>query len=220
MTAIDVTIKVLSPIHLGFGQGDVNLDAEVVHDTCGLPYFPAKRFKGLLYESALEVAEMSALSGSAWLSPEILEEIFHHSSESSVQLIVSDFHLWPTAEYEKLQSEWQSLMGRYPALLRPADVLAEYTSIRYQTRLEKGTAKRGSLHNMRVVNAGISFFGTLHLMGGTEAHLQALALALRNLSAAGMKRNRGFGRIACAMRLEDGRTEQALIEAALKEEVV
>ena len=59
--AATLYIKALSPLHLGSGQADVNVDAEVIHDDAGLPYFPAKRFKGLLYESALEVAEMSEL---------------------------------------------------------------------------------------------------------------------------------------------------------------
>ena len=55
---IEVKIEVLSPIHLSSGQANVNVDAEVMHEANGLPYFPAKRFKGLLYESALEVTEM------------------------------------------------------------------------------------------------------------------------------------------------------------------
>ena len=62
MAEIDVTIEVLSPIHLGSGQADVNIDSEIVHDAFGFPYFPAKRFKGLLYESALEIREMFELS--------------------------------------------------------------------------------------------------------------------------------------------------------------
>ena len=62
MAEIDVTIKVETPLHLGSGQADVNLDAEIVHDAWGLPYFPAKRFKGLLFESAVEVFEMFTLA--------------------------------------------------------------------------------------------------------------------------------------------------------------
>lgn len=218
MTEIKIKIRVLSPIHLGSGQEDVNLDAEVIHDDAGFPFFPAKRFKGLLYESALEVCEMSGLSGSGICAQTTLEEIFHHKSSSAVQLIVPNLYLKPKEEYDAFCREWKTLQKTFPEIFRPVNVLEEYTSVRYQTKLEDGVAARGSLHNMRVVDSGVEFYGTLELTNGEEKHLQLLALALRNLTAAGMKRNRGFGRIACTMSLPDGRTEQDLIAAALRKE--
>ena len=48
-------VAALSPLHLGSGRADVNVDAEVLHDRTGLPFFPGKRLKGVIYESALEV---------------------------------------------------------------------------------------------------------------------------------------------------------------------
>ena len=45
MAELSIEIKVLSPIHLGSGQAEVNIDSEIVHDAQGFPYFPAKRFK-------------------------------------------------------------------------------------------------------------------------------------------------------------------------------
>ena len=212
---IEIKIDVLSPIHLGSGQEDVNLDAEVVHDACGLPYFPAKRFKGLLYESALEVSEMSALSGCDLISEQTLKELFRHDdTESDVQLIISDFYLKPEKEYDQLRNELETLEKAFPELLRPSDVLDAYTSVRYQTKLKEGVADKGTLHNMRVVDAkDIAFYGTVQLLNGEERHLRAFALALRNLSSAGMKRNRGFGHILCSM--TDTAKEHALLSAAL-----
>lgn len=220
MTAIKVKIEVKSPIHLNSGKETVNIDAEVVHDKCGIPFFPAKRFKGLLYESALETVEMAKASGKNFVSEEVLEEMFHHSSESSVQLIVSNFYTMPAEEAGRAHAEWDALLANFPEILRASDVLDSYTSVRYQTRLVDGVADDGSLHNMRVVDAGTDFFGTLELDGGDECHLALLACALRNLSRAGMKRNRGFGRIVCTMELADGRTEQELIEELFSKEAV
>ena len=57
-----LTIKLLSPTMLMSGQGDVNTDSTIIHDRYGIPYIPAKRVRGVLYESALEVAEMMELS--------------------------------------------------------------------------------------------------------------------------------------------------------------
>ena len=60
---LDLTISVVSALHLGSGQADVNLDAEVVHDHCGVPYFPAKRLKGLLYERSGQVVVLAVAAG-------------------------------------------------------------------------------------------------------------------------------------------------------------
>lgn len=195
---ITVCVQLLSPIHLGSGQADVNVDAEVIHDDVGLPYFPAKRFKGLLYESALEVAEMSELSGLNLLQKAELNELFQHGCEGKTQLVVSNLCL---PDYEQMHEEWQSFEQNFPSVFQPLDVLEQYTSLRYQTKIdaETGTAADTSLHNMRVVEEGLSFTGELEVIPGSCHAFEILALALRNLSQAGLKRTRGFGHIACTM---------------------
>lgn len=211
MAGIDVTIKILSPIHLSSGQADVNVDAEIVHDALGLPYFPAKRFKGLLCESAIEIFEMFDLSG---LSTENLsppEKIFHRRSTSEVQLIVPNFFICPPDEYQKLCAEWKYLQWKYPEIFTARELLNSFTSLRYQTRLENGVAAKRSLHNLRVLDAGTEFFGRITLLNADEKVLNLLALAIKNISAAGSKRNRGFGRIECTAKF-DGATSDKLVE--------
>ena len=197
MAEFDVTIEILSPIHLSSGRADVNVDAEIVHDALGFPYFPAKRFKGLLYESAVEVLEMFELSrlDAENLSP--LEKIFHRHSTSEVQLIVPNFYILPAEKYQAFCAEWKYLQGVYPEIFTPTEILNSYTSLRYQTKLENGIAAEGSLHNLRVLDAGTKFFGKITLLNADKKVLNVLALAIKNLTAAGMKRNRGFGRIKC-----------------------
>ena len=73
---IELQIKLLSDMHLGSGKADVNLDADIVYDENGMPYFPAKRLKGLLYESAKEILEMSAVSGKLLFTEEAVENLF------------------------------------------------------------------------------------------------------------------------------------------------
>ena len=199
MAEIDVTIEILSPIHLSSGRADVTLDAEIVHDALGFPYFPAKRFKGLLYESALEVFEMFELSGLGTENLSPLEEIFHRQSTSAIQLIVPNFYIRPAEEYQEFCAEWKYLQTTYPEIFTTTEVLNSYTSLRYQTQIDKktGITAEGSLHNMRVLDDGIKFFGKIILLNGDDKVLNVLALAIKNLSAAGMKRNRGFGRIKC-----------------------
>lgn len=199
MAKIDVKITVETPLHLGSGQADVNIDAEIVHDALGLPYFPAKRFKGLLYESAVEVYEMFKLAGMSTENLAALEKVFHRNSDaagkvSEVQIIVPNFYL---KNYEKLCEDWKYLQSKYKEIFRPVDVLKNFTSIRYQTKLKNGIAADGSLHNLNVLDAGTEFFGTIEILNSNDKVLNLMSLAMKNLKSAGTKRNRGFGRINC-----------------------
>lgn len=206
-----VKVKTLSPIHLSSGQADVNVDSDVVHDRYGLPYFPAKRLKGLLYESAVEVKEMAEAANMNFICQETIDELFGHAGDgvSVVQLIAEDLRL---AEYETIKPDLEYLEETYPAYIRQEDVLQEFTSIRHQTAINKetGTAKDGSLRNIRVVDAGLEFFGKWEIRNAREEHLKVLALAMQNLSAAGGKRNRGFGEISCSMTDQKKLVEQTL----------
>ncbi|MBQ9486602.1 MAG: hypothetical protein IJU91_02220 [Selenomonadaceae bacterium] len=199
MAEFEIKIKVDSPIHLGSGQADVNLDAEFVHDAQGFPYFPAKRFKGLLYESAVEVFEMCELAGMDTTNLAEPEKIFNRNSDdtgnvSDVQIIVPNFYF---KDYQKLCDEWKYLQKKYPEVFLPTDILNAYSSVRYQTQLKDGITVDGSLRNLRVLNAGVEFFGTVTVLNASDGVLNLIALALKNLSAAGTKRNRGFGHITC-----------------------
>lgn len=215
---LEVTVKVKSPLHLGSGQADVNVDAEVIHDECGLPYFPGRRFKGLLFESALEVCEMSERSGVA-IGNGTLDALFHHEEKGDVQLVIPNLYIKDPAGSEMVRRAWKALEIAYPDILRPADVLAEYTDLRYQTKMEDGVAVRGSLHNMRVVNAGIEFTGIINLVGEcAEDYLPLLAAAIRNLHTAGLKRTRGFGMISCHLVVLDG-IKKDLTETDILKEV-
>ena len=224
MAEIDVRITVETPLHLGSGQADVNLDAEIVHDEFGLPYFPAKRFKGLLNESAVEIFEMFELAKMNTANLASPEDIFHRFSDdggkvSAVQIIIPNFYICPIEEYRKLRDDWRYLQSEYKEIFRPSDVLKNFTSIRYQTKLENGVAATGSLHNLNVLNAGVEFFGKIKLLNADFRVINLIALALKNLSSAGTKRNRGFGRITCTADFENGDTVKTVIKKFFAEAV-
>ncbi len=209
MALFDVTIETLSPIHLSSGRADVTVDAEVVHDAAGLPYFPAKRLKGLLYESALELVEASEMAASGPASRDTLEELFRHGVEKQVRLIIHDFYI---PDYENIRDDLLYLEETYGTVFRPADVLEEFSSVRYQTAInpDTGTAGKTSLRNLRILDAGVKFTGKIKLLNGEARHENLLILALRNLRTAGMKRSRGFGRIRCTIPDMDKRVREAL----------
>ena len=210
-----LAIENLSPIHLGSGQADVNIDAEVIHDAYGMPYFPGRRLKGLIYESGLEVLEMLELCGCSEYTMADWQALFNHGQESGSQLIVPNLYL---QDYEQQQADWQLLMESFPDMFNPASVLESYTTVRYQTRIDRetGTAADTSLRNLRVVDAGQAFIGEIELHNADMKMLELLALALQNLRQAGLKRNRGFGTVRCTM-LQNGKDiQEALVSQAWK----
>lgn len=198
---ISIYVKTFSPLHLGSGGADIHVDTDVVQDDVGLPYFPAKRLKGLLYESGLEVSEMAEMaeqSGARLIDKEKWDTLFQRGRGGAQQLVVSNLYL---ENYDVLHADLSYLQKTCPSVFRPAYVLDQYASVRYQTAINAatGVVEENSLRNMRVLDAGLTFVGEVRILGGDKDCLKTLALAVRNLSQCGGKRTRGFGRIACTL---------------------
>lgn len=194
MKKMQVEVTLLSPLELGSGKADVVLDSEAVHDKYGMPFFPGKRFKGLLYESALELVE---ISGGAWFTEAEVNALFGHDSSDTVALRIDNLTL---TDYEKKQEQWQYLQESFAELFDKDSLWESYTSIRYQTAIdENGIADEGSLRNLRVVDAGLKFTGSISLLQYVPKAQEILAKALLNLRYAGAKRNRGCGHIRCRL---------------------
>lgn len=211
---LTIRIETLSPLHLGSGHADIHVDADVVQDDVGLPYFPAKRLKGLLYESGLEVAEMAEASGLPLFDKVALDTLFQRGCTGDTQLVMHNLYL---ENYAELHADLKYLEERYPSVFRPTDILDCYACLRWQTRIDRasGVAEETSLRNMRVIGKGTTFRGEIRFIGGDMDGLKILALAVRNLAWCGGKRTRGFGRIGCS--LEQGGKDilTPLLEEAL-----
>ena len=209
---IYIHVKIFSPLHLGSGGADIHVDADVVQDDVGLPYFPAKRLKGLLYESGLEVSEMAEHP----IDKEKLDTLFQRGRGGVQQLVISNLYL---ENYDVFHADLLYLQKNFPSVFRPAYVLDQYASVRYQTAInpETGVAQENSLRNMRVLDAGLTFVGEIRILGGDKDCLRTLALAVRNLSQCGGKRTRGFGQIACTLTQNGKDVLVPLVEEALSQ---
>lgn len=204
-----VTIKTLSPVSFGAGTANVTIDSDVVYDAVGLPYIPAKRLRGLLYESAVEVAEIMEGCGLSLVTHDEVASLFNRSDIDRPRLGIYDFHLQGV---EQIRDALRWAETVVPDCVQPIDVLKHYTDIRYQTAIdEHGIALDTSLRNMRVLDGGQTFIGNLYIDDWTEADRQVLVFALQNLTRVGMKRNRGFGHIQCAL---DGVDMKSFIRSA------
>ena len=112
------------------GQGDVNTDSTIVHDRYGIPFIPAKRVRGVLYESALEVAEMMQAAGLKTFTIDDVKVLFNRleSVEDNPRLSLSNLTI---ADYDVVASELAALEQHYPDVFTKERVLEEYTSMRY-----------------------------------------------------------------------------------------
>lgn len=193
MKPYKIEIEVLSPLHLGSGRADIVIDAEVVHDKYGLPYFPAKRLKGLLFESAVEMAEISR---EKWFTVDEVKQLFGQENADQSAFTIENFYL---ENYASIKEDWKYLNSKYHGIFTREEVLETYTDLRYMTSIDKetGTTKDGSLHNMRIVDAGTVFKGMISLNDESPKNKLIIEYALKNLRFAGAKRNRGCGAIVC-----------------------
>ena len=187
------------------GQGDVNTDSTIVHDRYGIPFIPAKRVRGVLYESALEVAEMMELSKLDTFTIEDVNVLFNRSTddqlvEDNPKLAISNLTI---EDYDAVANDIAALQSdeHLKKIFTKDRILGEYTSMRYYTSIEKdsGTAFEGTLHNSRVLNRHLVFKGNIAIDEMTETERLILSCAVRNLTGIGGKRNRGFGRIECTI---------------------
>lgn len=201
MKKMKIEIELLSPLQLSSGREDIIHDSDAVHDSYGVPYFPGKRLKGLLYESALELVEMGAK-----FNKRDIDILFGNIGETRIR--IDNFYLKGSTEAEdaedaeKIRSSWSYLENKYPEIFNTENVWQSYTEVRHQTKIDEatGTAEDKSLRNMRVVQKGLYFIGDIYLLAGANRindDENIVEKALLNLRFAGSKRNRGFGRIKC-----------------------
>lgn len=215
MTAYQVKIELEAPLLLGSGHGfGALVDTDIVFDDFGLPYFPARRLKGLLRESAVEVTEMLQQSKFGDFINVGIEQVFGSTSNRSL-LQVNDLHL---EGYEDSRDNIKTAMIMYPNLVNQQTLLDCLTEIRQQIEIEieetTGTAKDHSLRTTRVLSKArmtsenkrmpLAFTGSIELLDTDTGSLRMLALAVKNLRKAGSQRNRGTGEIRCILYDNDG----------------
>ncbi len=193
---LNCKIEVRTPLLLGSGSAfGSQVDTDISFDDYGIPTFPARRFKGLLRESALEVSEMCQLSRiSAGYQKEI-DECFGSIGLKS-QLLISD--LVPQ-DYNEIRQWLEWSFTKKGIKLTKEAVLEAVTSVRQQTAIDhySGVAKDDSLRSLRVLEPGLVFVGEMNLEKETESRMTIIGLAMANLRFAGLRRNRGFGGINC-----------------------
>lgn len=189
MTPTSIRITLKSAATFGRGDGVPGLvDREIEHDAQGFPFLRGKTLKGLLAESAENVA--FALEGDG----EEAQKLPWHQAKITLLgkggrglkergiLHIGDAQL--PAELREAATDWSK-----------EDVLYSLTGIRRQTAINAdGGPDHATLRSMRVLLPGITLEAPIHFdQTPSDRQLQLLAAAVLDFRRAGTGRNRGRG---------------------------
>ena len=175
-------------------SGDVYnslVDIDVVYDSYGLPYIPAKRIKGCIREAYLELVEFDVVSEDSY------NRIFGGKGRRASGFSISNAYLEDyEAICEDLKDYKRLCKSSDELLVHPQNVLGLYTYMRVQTSMdyETGTAERTTLRTMRVVKKGTRFQAELFTESTlSKEDIQNLENAIQLVKHMGVHRTRGLG---------------------------
>ena len=137
MINIPIKMQLLSYLLCASGEGRANVNAEVVFDDYGFPYFPGRRLKGLLKESMVELLEIQGKPTSAILST--IQRFFgcRGRARNEGLLYVDDLHTEGHAACRRyLESHSQ------PRTFSPANIRDYYTCLVQQTAIDDQRCRR------------------------------------------------------------------------------
>jgi CRISPR-associated protein Csx10 len=179
-------IKLLSDMCTYSGETyNSMVDTDIVYDVHGIPYIPAKRIKGCIRETALELLEFGLISREKY------EKLFGKEGNQQSEFSLSNAYL---KEHAALVAVAEHLKKN--GLAAPQNVLDQYTDVRTQTAvdLETGVADKNSLRTMRVIRRGLEFEAECNPGKNVDAELQKLLeLAVSLVKHMGVSRSRGLG---------------------------
>lgn len=202
MNEFTLKIELISDALIGKGEGwGATIDSDIVFDDSGLPYIPARRVKGCLRESALEVSEMFDRSEMEKKMYGVIKGLFGESGGiNSGPLEIYNLYI---EDYSKNREwlDWFRSKYKKENLFSKEQILKTFTSIKQHTAIEKdGIAKETSLRTFRVLNKCNVFSGHIRVLSEIDqSSMQLLAFSVRNLRYLGTNRNRGLGQIKCKL---------------------
>ncbi len=204
---LQITLESNALIGSGKGYGAI-IDADVTFDDIGIPYIPAKRIKGCIRDSAIEICSMfdgakiksflDLTTDSSSNKFKIITDIFGKQGQESpapfyfTNLMIDDYNK---------NKEWLEYFSSEHANIISGDSIRSFfTELRQQTAIDdNGVAGEHSLRTIRTLRKGRTFKGDLRCKTENQDTERLLAFACRNLRYIGTKRNRGFGKIKCEL---------------------
>lgn len=185
-----------------FASGELynsSIDTDVCYDEYGLPFIPAKRIKGCLRESALELFEFE-LSDFEELHLDV-EELFGTAGKQEALFSLQSAKL---ENYVKYVQELKNCTKKQYKTQQA--VLNQFTYIRQQTSIDNvtGTAEETTLRSMRVMKKGLVFEAQITISDKYDGLFEKIC---KNVRFMGVNRNRGMGELILSYIKEDTQKE-------------
>lgn len=177
-----IEINLLSDLCMYSGETyNSVVDMDVVYDENGITYIPAKRIKGCMRETALEMKELGIISDDKYV------EIFGKEGNQNSKFTLSNAYI---KDYDKTVAVLKQC--KYKGLVSPQNVLNQYTYTRTQTSvdLETGVADKNSLRTVRVVKKGLKFEAEFNCEKKYIEFFKTLFSLVKHM---GVSRTRGLG---------------------------
>lgn len=175
------------------------VDQDVVFDNYGLPYIPAKRIKGCLRESFLEMVDLGIVDESEY------KLIFGREGNQNSKFTLANAYL---EKYDDLIDDLRGIKDG--VISSPQRVLELYSYVRTQTALnENGSADDKSLRTIRVVRKGLTFYADFNVSAELNSEMtNNLILAAKMIKHIGLSRTRGLGLVK--IEVEEGEKRPAV----------
>ena len=190
-----IELKLILQSDLCAGSGEatgMTVDSDICMDEHGFPHIPARRLKGVLRDAA------NLLCSCGVTTEEQVNALFGVSAEAGLFRITD-------ALLPDIESLRACVSGSVPQELAraaaPLNVSRLFTSIRGQTALENGVAKKGALRFTRVLDRHnalhpereTALTARVDLKPGADSEL--LMLCCKAVRHIGSDRNRGLGNV-------------------------
>jgi CRISPR-associated protein Csx10 len=176
----------------GSGEGLAGIiDIDIGSDGYGIPYIPAKRIKGILRESALELSDVGMLQYS-------VDDIFGAGGrQEGTAFKISDGYI---ADYHLYREffEYAAYDKNLAPLFNKENVLDEFTYLRSRTTIdnETGAAKENTLRTSRVLKRGETFYFQVEFPVEYSEEIDKICKVTRRF---GLSRTRGLGEIRLSL---------------------
>ena len=189
MKQMKLKIELKSDLICGSGEGWGNvIDTDVVYDSYGFPYIPAKRIKGLLKEACLELDEMGVNESC------LANEIFGSDNEEGSDFVLTNAVL---ESIDDMKSYIDNCNIDEKKELNISNIINHYTNVRCQTAIDdNGIAKENSLRASRAITRGNVFFADIIFEDKYEEVIKNCCATIHHM---GINRTRGFGDVKLSL---------------------
>lgn len=226
MEKYTLKIKLLSDTIFSGGESIVSVsDIDELYDDYKIPYYKGKSIKGNIREAADLIVENQENKNK---NKKIIRTLFgkkfdntNESKESYMDDQTQGILKFENASLEDdIKENLKYLVDSH--IISKEEIINSLTDIRYATKIDRktGTAQKGSLRSMRVLNKGITFTSSIYSERElTEDELALLVCAVKTTRHLGTLRSRGKGNVECMLLPEKGSLSEKDIEKLVQKAV-